>query len=380
MALPKDLQYGQFMDFPDPNSDPDEPLPPFEREAGPRSRRPRRSGGSRGSGGGGPRQQLMARRAAALGVGLVVLILVVLGAKGCLDARKNRSLEDYSGNVTQIVDETNSLGKAFYGRLDDPQDLSVPDFVSEIESDRSAMDGFLSRVEKLNTPGDMKSAQSTLLLVYQLRAGAMNKIADRMPTALGDEGKEAATKTIAGQMEVLSAADVLYNQVTRHQIDNTIATNGANAPEVPRSTYVPDSSWVDEGNVQSALGSVTGATSEATDGGVHGTGLESTSIGGVTLDASVSNTIPAGTEPAVDVSVMNQGDGDEPDIQVTVSVDGGSALSGSIDTLGPGETGVATVLLTPAPKGEVTIDVSVEPVPGEKVADNNVATYTVNFE
>ena len=380
------------MDFPDPNTDPDEPLPPLEREAGPRERRPRRSGGSRGgsrggpgggSGSGGPRQQLFARRAAALGAGLVVLILIVFGAKGCLDARKNRSLEDYSGNVTQIVDETNSLGKAFYSRLDDPQDLGVPDFVSEIESDRSAMDGFLSRVEKLDTPGDMKSAQSTLLLVYQLRSGAMNKIADQMPTALNGERKEKATKTIAGQMEVLSAADVLYNQVTRHQIDNTIASNGASAPDVPKSTFVPDSSWVDVATVEDALAGVSGSsgTEEADDGAIHGTELSSVAIGGVTLDPSVSNTIPAGTGSAVDVSVTNQGETDESGVEVSISVDGGSAITQSIDSLAAGETGVATVQLTPEPTGEVKLDVSVGLVPGEdESVGNNELSFTVNFE
>ncbi|MGK2932022.1 MAG: CARDB domain-containing protein [Solirubrobacterales bacterium] len=370
------------MDFPDPNTDPDEPLPPLEREAGPRSRPARRSGGSRGGGSGsGPRQQLMARRAAALGVGIVVLILLVLGAKGCLDARKNRSLEDYAGNVTQIVDETNALSGGFYGRLEDPQDLGIPDFVSEIESDRSAMDGFLSRVEKLNTPGDMESAQSTLLLVYQLRASAMNKIAERMPTALGDEGKEKAIKTIAGQMEVLSAADVLYNQVTRHQVDNTIANNGASSPEVPRSTFVPDSSWVDPATIEDALGGVSGASSgEADDDLIHGTELTSAAIGGITLDSSVSNTIPAGTGSAVDVSVTNQGEGEETDVQVSISVDGGAAITSSIDTLAVGETGVATVQLTPEPQGEVTLDIEVEPLPGEEVEENNSLSFTVNFE
>ena len=75
--------------------------------------------------------------------------------------------------------------------LSDPGDLSVTEFASEIESDRCAMDGFLSRVEKLDTPGDMSSAQDSLTLVYQLRAGAMGEIADRMSTALGDEGSGA---------------------------------------------------------------------------------------------------------------------------------------------------------------------------------------------
>lgn len=373
------------MDFPDPNSEFESDDPPLERELTrdrgdrpQRTRPPRGTGGSRGSGG-GPKQQLLARRAMALGVGLVILILLVLGAKGCLDARKNRSLEDYSNSVTQIVDETNSLSKSFFGRLEDPKSLSVPDFVSEIESDRSAMDGFLSRVEKLDTPGDMSSGQSTLLLVYQLRAGAMNRIAERMPTATGNEGKEKAIKTIAGQMEVLSAADVLYNQVARHQIDNTIANNGASAPPLPKGTFVPDvAKWVNPDEITDALGALDGATSTASDGGVHGTGLESASIGGVALASGA--VIPAGTEPAVVVTVMNQGDSAESDIEVTVSVDGGDPLSATIDSIEPGLTGEATVLLTPSPTGAVTLDVSVTGVDGEQVLDNNEASYDVTFE
>ena len=38
------------------------------------------------------------------------------------------------------------------------------------------------------------------------------------------------------------------------------------------------------------------------------------------------------------------------------------------------------VPLTPAPEGETTLEVEVEPVPGEEVTTNNEATYTVNFE
>jgi hypothetical protein len=38
------------------------------------------------------------------------------------------------------------------------------------------------------------------------------------------------------------------------------------------------------------------------------------------------------------------------------------------------------VPLTPAPKGETTLEIEVEPVPGEEFTDNNEATYTVNFE
>jgi hypothetical protein len=323
----------------------------------------------------------MIRRALALGAGLLILFLLVLGARGCLDARKNRSLEDYSSNVTQIVDETNTLGKSFFGLLDDPGALSVTEFTGEIESDRGAMDGFLSRVEKLSVPGDMESAQQSLKLVYQLRANAMGTIADRMSTALGNEGSEQAIKAIAAEMQTLSATDVLYNQVTRHEVDNAILNNGANAPEVPRSTFVPDPVfWGDPANITSALSAIGGGTTTDATTGIHGTGLGTVSIGGVPLDPTVSTVIPAGTEPVVDVEVQNQGESDESDITVSAAVDGGSALEQSIPTLAVGETGTASILLTPAPTGEVTIDVSVAGVPGEKVLDNNEATYSVTFE
>ena len=40
----------------------------------------------------------------------------------------------------------------------------------------------------------------------------------------------------------------------------------------------------------------------------------------------------------------------------------------------------AKVVLTPAPEGEVTLEVEAEPVPGEEVSENNEAIYTVVFE
>ena len=62
----------------------------------------------------------MLRRGLALGGGLLLLILIVLGVKGCLDARKHRALSDYARDVTQIVEETEQTSKAFFGKLDDP--------------------------------------------------------------------------------------------------------------------------------------------------------------------------------------------------------------------------------------------------------------------
>ena len=64
------------------------------------------------------RQQIMLRRGLALGAGLLILILLVLGVRGCLNARKERALSDYASNVTQIVEETDQTSKSFFGKLE----------------------------------------------------------------------------------------------------------------------------------------------------------------------------------------------------------------------------------------------------------------------
>jgi hypothetical protein len=321
----------------------------------------------------------MLRRGLALGGGLIVLILIVLGVKGCLDARAHRALSDYSRNVAQIVEETDQTSKAFFSKLGDPGSLSVTEFVAEVNADRSAMDNYASRVDGLSAPGDMGRAQNALELTYELRASAMTEIADKMPTALGDAGAAKATAAIARQMQKLLAADALYAAIVRPEIDGVLASNGIEGSDVPPSVFLPEGTkWLEESSVSSALGSVSGSSSESSTPGVHGLGLLGVSINGTELGEEAAG-VSAEETPEVEVEVQNQGDSTENGVNVTVSV-GGTELQGSIETIAAGETATATIPLTPTPSGEVTLEVNVETVPGEQVSENNEASYTVVFE
>jgi len=326
------------------------------------------------------RQQILLRRGLALGGGLLLAILIVLGVKGCLDARKNRALSDYARNVTQIVEETNQTSKNFFGKLDEPSGLSVTEFINQVSADRSAMDNYASRVEGLDAPGDMGHAQNALELVYELRASAMNEIAEKMSTALGDVGSEQAMQSIALQMRKLLGGDALYAAVVRPEINGVLETNGIDGSDVPKSIFLADEArWLDEGEVSAALGSVSG-TSGAGDSLIHGLGLVGTSVNGTELVAEASTSVPGEGTPEVEVEVANQGESTENGITVSVTVSGGSTLSGTIDSLGAGESSVVSIPLTPAPSGEATLEVQVDTVPGEQVSTNNEASYSVLFE
>jgi hypothetical protein len=326
------------------------------------------------------RQQILLRRGLALGGALLLLIVLVLGVKGCLDARKNRALGDYARNVTQIVEETERTSKSFFGKLSDPSGLSVTEFVNQVNADRSAMDNYASRIDGLGAPGDMSSAQSSLELTYELRASAMDEIAEQMSTALGDVGAEKATAKIVKQMGTLMASDVIYAEVSRPEIDGVLADNGIEGDDVPDSAFVPEGTrWLEESEVSAALGAVSGASSTETSG-IHGLGLVGTNVNGTALTAESTTSVASEGTPEVEVEVQNQGESTENGITVSVTVSGGNTIEGEISTLAAGETSTASIPLTPAPKGEATLEVKVDTVPGEQVSENNEASYTVSFE
>jgi CARDB len=343
----------------------------FASRRPPRRERPRRRP---------ERQQILLRRGLALGGGLLLLVLIVLGIKGCLDARANRELSDYSRSVAQIVEETEQTSTGFFKKLEDPGNDSVTDFVAEVDAARSAMDNYRERIDDIGAPGDMKRAQSNLELVYALRANAMDEIAEKMSTALGDVGSEQAMRSIAMQMRKLLGADVLYAAVVRPGINNVLAANGIDGSDVPKSVFLADETrWLDESEVSAALASVSGSSGGSVSG-LHGLGLISTGVNGTELSAESTTSVGSEGTPEVEVEVANQGESTENGINVSVSVSDGTTLSGTLDSIGAGESQTVAIPLTPAPSGEVTLEVTVDTVPGEQVSENNEASYTVAFE
>jgi hypothetical protein len=242
------------------------------------------------------------------------------------------------------------------------------------------MDNYAARVDGLSAPGDMGRAQNALELTYELRSSAMAEIADEkgVPTALGDAGSAKAMARIARQMRKLLAADAIYAAIVRPEINGVLANNGIEGSDVPKSVFLPEETrWLEESSVTDALGAVSGSSGEVTSG-LHGLGLSGVSVNGTELgEEAVGVAAEEGAE--VEVTVENQGESTENGIGVTVKA-GATEAADDIETIGAGETGTASILLTPTPSGEVTLEVKVDTVPGEQVSENNEASYTVVFE
>ncbi len=355
-----------------------------------RSSRPRRRGGPpreprpvRGP----DRRTVLVRQGIAVGVGLILLILIVLGVKGCTDSRKENALKDYNRDVTAVVtDSDRDVGRAFFQLLNGGA-RQASDLQVQVNELRLAADEDLNRAKKFDVPDEMQPAQRNLELVLGLRAEGLRKIADALPTALGrGQPAEQAIEGIAAEMQAFLASDVVYDVRVAPLIKQVLDEEGISGQRIADSQFMTDISWLSPETVANRLGAQSSSQSTEVAPGSHGHGLSSVSIGDTTLQPSPAvNRVAVGSGGVTfKVSFENQGENDERNVRVTVTLRGGSRPITARRTVSQTTAGspaeVEIPLGSSPPIGQaVTAEVVVAAVRGEQKTDNNRQRYTIIF-
>jgi hypothetical protein len=325
---------------------------------------------------GGPqrrRQQFLVRRLIGVGVGLAFLILIVIGFRGCLEARSDRALRNYDSDVATIMQQSEQSGKDFFNLLNSTSGTSSSlDAQQEVLRQRDTSQTLLDRADDIDTPGQMNDAQNAVIQTLTLRRDALSSIAENVTQAT-------ARQAITNAMGSLYASDVLWTQIAKPDIQNTLDDEGVDGTPLPNGNFMPANAtdFLDQTTLVTKLNALTGQTT--TTGGVRGLQLDSTTIGGQTLTPDSANTVPADSQE-IDITLTNSGESDETGITVTVTL-GGQELNGQLQALSAGEQGTVKIPLTsrPTPGTDTTVEVVVTPVPGEQLTENNQSTYTVIF-
>ena len=340
---------------------------------------PRASGAER-------QRQLLVRRAIALVVGVLIIVLLLLAVRGCLNARKERGFESYVTDLSEIATQSNQLAGEFFNRLlEPPENTDELALEAQISSDRGQAESLLQRVESLDAPDEVTEAQAEIVQVFELRRDALAGIAEDIPIALGTEGRDEAVQRIAGAMRAFLASDVLYARA-QHDIEEVLAEEEVPGKPPPASVFLPEpvERWLDTFSLYTILGNFAGA-SGATQG-VHGLALLSTTIDKTPLTADADNSVSlGGGPPTVTVDVQNQGDPEENEVTVRIALSGGAVpIDEQITITKLDSQGIEEAKLpledVPDVGTPLTLEVEVLPVPGEEVVENNTATYTVTFD
>lgn len=327
-------------------------------------------------------QVLVQRRLIAGAIGVVVLLILVFGIKGCLDSRHDRGLEDFVNEASSIVVASDQGGKEFFKQMRNPSNSGPTELETSINEQRSQAAELVRRAEKLSAPGDMDAAKLYLIQTLEFRRDGLEQISGQISQALGDEQPEEATEQIAADMQNFLTSDVIYSQRSYAEMVAAMKKNDLATTEVPTSVYLPSLDWLDPATVDDVLSRSRGATAgQPVAPGLHGTGIVSVkALPAETALTPDTNNQLTGVK-SFGVEVQNQGENDETDIIVTISIAGIGRLQDTIAKLAAGESTTVTIPVTRKPaKGQTTaMKVEVRRVPGEKNVDNNRQAFSITF-
>jgi hypothetical protein len=329
----------------------------------------------------------MVRRTIAIGGGLLVLILLVFGFRGCLDARKERAMEDYVRGANELIKLSKAESRQLFDILSAPSDTDqTVNRTNQANALRVDSATLSDRARDLDVPDELADANDYFVEALDLRRDALAEVADQLPGALAQEERRNSTGRIAQMMQVFQASDVLLTVRYKPRLEEDLEQEEVTAtvPSADAMTFLEDIDWVDPDFVADEIAGIRGTDGDTATPGLHGNGLGTVSLGGVALTPGGSATVPLTGDIAFDVQVVNQGDSTETDVKVQVTVgQGGDAieLEDTITEIAAGEAKNVTIPLSKQPPTgqNVPITVRVEPVPGEEVTDNNEAEFTGIF-
>ena len=360
----------------------------FDEDDEPRTRvRTRRAAPARGAGT-PDRQTVLIRQLVLFGGLILILALLVFIIDGCRDSARESALKDYNSDVASLVRASDSeVGKPFFDLMRNP---SQGDLSTLINGYKVQADSQFQQAKKIDTPGDLEAAQRSFLIAMEMRRDGLQSIADRIRTALSSDAEAAdrAIQEIAGAMELFLSSDVIYSTRVLPLIATTLRDADVGAQRLQRTEFLPGIQWLDESVVADALGQQL-STGGGTNGrepapGLHGTGIDSTTVGDLELTPDAANRIGYGADTEFTVNFTNQGENDETDIVVVLKIEGGPEplrVQKSVASVPAGAAASATLSLDKPPPLDtpVTITVQVRAVPGEVKKDNNTAEYDAAF-
>jgi hypothetical protein len=365
----------------------DEPATTEAASAQPRVRLPRRGG--RGPGArrpaGPPRGLTPLLRLLGL-IALVVAALVFFGLviQSCASTSKHDAYSQYMQRVATIAHSSQDDGAAVAGALTTPG-TKVSDLTTKLDGIAAQERQNVVAAQHLSPPGPLRAQSQHLIEALQLRVSGVQGLADTFQATAASKATGDAT-LLTGQADRLLASDVIWDDFFKDPAKKLMTAEGVSGVSVPDSNFITNQDFITERSMALVLQRLRGASTGGTPTGVHGTNIVGTKAlpGGLQLSPTGENTVTATADLAFAVTVHDGGDSQEVGIKVTLTIQksGGAIVkTKTIDLINPGQDKVVTFAnLGGVPFASKTfVNVDVAPVPGEKDATNNKASYPVIF-
>lgn len=365
-------------------------------EATQRRRLPRLDRSGRGGGGERPPRAPrppatglvpLARLVGLIAIAIVVVVGLVFWVSSCQGKSKHDEYAAYAQKIRTIQAADQKLSQEFGAELI-KEGVKVSDLETSLAQFAQQEQQEYAQAQQIRAPGPLRAIHTHLLDAIELRAKGLAGIGDTLAQAASTKGSSDTVTALTDQGNLLTASDVVWEQLYRIPAMDELKTQGVLGVAIPQSQFVPNTDLVSARAFTILEQRLSGASTGGTPTGKHGDGIVGVHVSpqGSDLSTSTATTIKVSADLRFVVTVVNSGDFPETNVPVKLTIDaGGTPVVRTEHILAIQPTEQQTVNfdnfnLPPSAFGnKATITVNVAKVPGETNVANNTAIYTVFF-
>lgn len=369
---------------------------PETAEATQRRRLPRleRPGG-RGGGERPPRPPMrtpsglvpLARLVGLIAVAIVIVVALVFWVSSCQGRSKHDEYQSYATSVKAIADADTTLGREFATELGST--TKVSDLESKLQQYAHQEQQAFTQAQGIRPPGPLRAANQNMLNAIELRYKGLASLANTLAAPNAVKQQTQTTVLLTQQAQLLSASDVLWEQLYRMPATQRLTDQNVKGVVIPKSQFVSNPDTISARAFGVVLTRLSGASTGGTPSGKHGDQLIGVRVlpQGSDLTTSTATTVKVSSNLSFLATVENSGNFQEVGVSVRLTIDFGTGSTikkvKQISLIQPAQRQTVTFsgfqLPTSAFGNKATIRVDVAPVPGEVFTANNSASYTVFF-
>jgi hypothetical protein len=331
----------------------------------------------------------LARLVGLIAIAIAIVVAFVFWVGACQGKSTHDQYASYATRVRTVAASSNALGREFAAKLGSSV-LKQSDLESSLQQYAQQEQQEYDQAQQIHPPGPLRQIHQRLVDAIELRAKGLAALGDVVAAwnPKSTSSTNASIDGLAAQAELLTASDVVWEQLYRVPATQQLKTEGITGVVVPKSAFVPNTELVSARSFGVLLDHLKGASTGGTPSGLHGSALVSVvaNPGATALSTSTATTVKVSAELAFAATLEDSGNFQENGVVVHLTITAGSTTikrTQTIQTIASKTQQTVSFgnLQLPASAfgNRATVKVDVAPVPGETNVSNNTATYTVFF-
>ena len=333
----------------------------------------------------------LARLVGLIAIAIAIVVAFVFWVGACQGKSTHDQYASYATGVQTVAASSNALGREFAAKLGSSV-LKQADLESSLQQYAQQEQQEYDQAQQIHPPGPLRQIHERLVDAIELRAKGLAALGDVVAgwNSKSTTSTNTAIDGLAAQAELLTASDVVWEQLYRLPATQQLKTEGITGVVIPKSAFVPNTELVSARSFGVLLDHLKGASTggSAPPAGLHGSALVSVvaNPGATALSTSTATTVKVSADLAFAATVQDSGNFQENGVVVHLTITAGSTTikrTQTIQTIASKTQQTVSFgnfnLPTAAFGNRATVKVDVAPVPGETNVSNNTASYTVFF-